>query len=222
MNLPAPLTEVLLRLAPVLLILVLHIATVASILRAQRKARAALLELAPNLGWTSIRRPHLSNDAVRGMWGGRVAALGWIPGQRNSPSRVTAGIDLARPGGFILRARSAKEGFLSRPVVLFAPPKVEFFDPADAARYRAWSTDRSLVDSLLAIPGIRESLDANLAGGGVLTLRKGRLKIHRPLAGAAPARGWRSLRLALRQGPDPDRVRALAAEEWALLVKIAG
>jgi len=186
---------------------------VAVALRAQRKVRAALAAFASTLGWTEIRKPLFGTLAVRGTWNGRAAGLGWQPARKSTPAYVSAEIDLDRPGRFEIRSRGAKENFLRRPIMLFGPPKVDFFDPADAARYYAWASDRTLVDSLLAIPGIRERLDVNLADGGMLTLKRGRLKIRRALRGPR-ATGFR---MSFRIAADLGRVREIALEEWELL-----
>jgi len=203
--------------------------------RASRRVRKALYEFASTLGWTDLRRPFFGSMAVRGMWNGRAgdrfpsppgegsrgevsppgaaAAFGWQAAQKSTPAYVSAEIAFDRAGRFEIRARAARRNFLQRPIMLFGPPRIDLFDPADAARYDVWASDRTLVDSLLAVPGIRERLDANLAGGGVLSLRNARLRIRRPLR-TAPQKAFR---FRFKVGPDLDRVRAIAGEEWALL-----
>ena len=213
---------------------------VVAFVRASRRVRKALYEFAATLGWTDLRRPRFGSMAVRGMWNGRpgdrfpsppgegrrgevsppgvAAAFGWQPAQKSRPAYVSAEIAFDRPGRFEMRGRPAKGSFLERPIMLFGPPRIDLFDPADSARYDARASDRTLVDSLLAIPGIRERLDANLADGGVLRAKNGRLRIRRPLR-TAPQKGFR---FTFKVGPDLDRVRALAAEEWALLAMSPG
>jgi hypothetical protein len=196
-----------------LLILCVYVGVMTIMIRSSRRARRALFELAGTLGWTDVRKPLLGIAAVRGMWNGKAVAFSWRGKRKNTPPYLSAEIDLPRPGRFEIRSRTARENFLERRIMIFGPPKVELFEPADEARYRAWASDRSLVDSVLATPGIRERLDANLAEGGALSLKNGRLKIRRPLR-TPPARG---LRLVFRTGPDLDRIRTIALEEWGLI-----
>lgn len=217
--LPAPPMEEVLRLAPLLLFLVIYGILLVVIFRAQRKARKALFDFAAELGWSSLRKPHLSNDAVRGMWNGREAALGWLPASKSSPARVYALVEADRPGSFEIRSRPRRAAFFATPRRIFGPPQIELFDPADAARYCAWASDRSIVDGLLGIPGIRAALEANLQEQGVLKLGKGRLEIRRPFT-TARARVFG--RFAFRGGPDLDRLREVVREEWGLLARLAG
>ena len=139
--------------------------------------------------------------------------LGWQAAQKSTPAYVSAEIAFDRPGRFEFRRQMGKRGFLERPIMLFGPPRIEIFDTADSARYDAWASDRTLVDSLLAIPGIHEHLDANLADEGALRAKNGRLRIRRPLR-TAPQK---ALRFTFKVGPNLDRVRAMAAEEWELV-----
>lgn len=206
-----PFADVLLHSGPMLLILCVYVGVMTIMIRSSRRARRALFELAGTLGWTDVRKPVLGIAAVRGMWNGRAVSFGWQGQRKNTPPYLSAEIDVARPGRIVIRSRTAKESFFLRPIMIFGPPRVELFDPADQARYRVWASDRSLVDSLLAIPGIRERLDPNLAEGGALSLKNGRLKIRRPLRKPV------GLRLAFRMGPDLERVRAIALEEWGLI-----
>ena len=68
--------------------------------------------------------------------------------------------------------------------------------------------DRSVLDRLLALPGIRPLLSENLqAGGGSMRLKNGVLRVRRSTRILA----------SFRLGPNPDQVCAIAREEWALL-----
>lgn len=203
-----------------LAIVVVNVVIVTMAFRAQRKVRVALSAFASTLGWGDLRKSSFRSLAVRGTWNGRAVGLGWQAAQKSTPAYVSAQIALDRPGRFEIRSRPAKESFLRRPIMLFGPPKIEFFDPADAARYHAWASDRPLVDSFLAISGIRERLDANLADGGVLSLKKGRLRIRRPFLSPRPS-GFK-LSFKVKVAPDLDRVRSIVAEEWGLLAMVAG
>jgi hypothetical protein len=180
--------------------------------RRQRKVGAALSQFVSTVGWSDVRKPFLKFAAMRGMWNGRSVGLLFSPASRNTPAYVSTEIDTVLSGRFEIRGRG-KKNFLNRPVMFFGPPKIDFFDPLDASRYLARSTDRSTVDSLLAKSGIRERLDANLIDDGVFTLRKGKLQIRRPLR-IPRTRGFR---LTFKTNPDLDRIRAVAAEEWRLI-----
>ena len=181
-------------------------------MRSQRRILEALRKMAEGLGWSRLRRPFLSLSlTVAGEWNGRRVWLRYRPPSKNAPAFVAAEIALALPGRFELRGRPERDRLWNRAFVLFGPPAVELFVPADAARFRAWSADRTLLDRLLALPGIRPFLERNLLpGDGALTLRDGRLRVRR--SPARTAGGWR-----LRFGSDPERVLEVAKEEWDLI-----
>ena len=195
-------------------IMVANVVFVAIAVRKQRLIRKDLAGLAASFGWSDIRRPALGSQAVKGTWNGCSVGFQWQPAQKNAPAHLATRIDSPRWSGarFEMRSR-AKRRFLDRPIMIFGPPKIEFFDPADAGRYEAWASDRTTVDSLLAIPGIRESLDVNLADGGVLSAKNGTLRIRRALRSPRLT----GFKLTMKTPPDIDRIRAMAKEEWELL-----
>jgi hypothetical protein len=214
-----PLAEFAARYGLLVAILGLTLAIVAVAVRSQRIVRDELYRYAGTLGWEARRKPAFAATglAVRGSWQGRPAALVYHPPSKSSPAYLTAEIGLPAAGRFEIRSKTPRGSFLSLPIVVFGPPTVDLFDPEDAARLRAWADDRSLVDRLLAIPGIRPRLETNLAGGGVLTLRKGRLRLRRRVR-ADRSRGFQ---MAMRLGPDLEKVRRIAAEEWSLVSSAA-
>jgi hypothetical protein len=197
------------REAAFLLLLALALGLMVFALRSQHRVREALGRLATGFGWEDLRKPFFAVALlVRGTWKGRPVALRYRPPSKNSPPYVSVEIAVPLPGRFELRSRPQHLAFWNRPIALFGPPAVDLFDPADAAGFRAWADDRSALDRLLALPGIRPLLSENLqAGGGSLRLKNGVLRVRRA------TRIFASFRL----GPNPDQVCAIAREEWALL-----
>ncbi len=179
-------------------------------LRSQRRIHEALRQLAVGLGWIEVRKPWLTLVlSVVGTWNGRRVALHYKPASKNSPAYIAAEISLPLTGRFELRACPEKESPFDRPIVLFKPPVIELFDPSNAASFQAWGEDRTTVERLLAVPGIRDLLARNLREGrGVLRLKKGTFRIRRP--SSSPAR-----RFPL--GPSPDWVVEIAREQWDLI-----
>ncbi len=195
--------------AAVLLALALALGFMVLALRSQHRVREALRELAAGFGWEDLRKPFFAVTLlVTGTWNGRAVALRYRPPSKNSPPYVSAEITLSLPGRFELRGRPQYPAFWNTPIVLLGPPAVDLFDPADAAEFRAWADDRSVLDRLFALPGIRPLLSENLgAGGASLRLKNGVLRARR------------STRIfpSFRFGADPDQICAIAREEWALL-----
>lgn len=110
-------------------------------------------------------------------------------------------------GRFELRCRPAKDSFWNRSLSFFRPPLIEFFDPQDE-QFRAWGDDRTTVDRLLALTGVRPALAIQLCGGdGVLTLTKGILGIRRPFPRSR----------AFDAGPDPEKAGQMVRAEWDLV-----
>lgn len=199
----------LVREAAFLLLLALALGLMVFALRSQHRVREALQRLAAGFGWEDLRKPFFAVALlVTGTWKGRPVALRYRPPSKNSPPYVSTEIGLALPGRFELRGRPQHLAFWNRPIAFFGPPAVDLFDPADAAEFRAWADDRSVLDRLFALPGIRPLLSENLqAGGGSLRLKNGVLRVRRSTRILA----------SFRLGPNPDQVCAIAREEWALL-----
>jgi len=103
----------------------------------------------------------------------------------------------------------AGEGLVLDTVALLLPaPVIELFDPQDE-QFRAWGDDRTTVDRLLALSGVRPALAIHLCGGdGILTLTKGILGIRRPCPRSK----------AFDLGPDPETAREMVRVEWDLLL----
>jgi len=203
------------RYAIFLLFALLYVVLISVAARKQRRIRKALAELAASFGWSGIRTHAFAAMSVTGTWNGRAVDFRWRAPYKNAPAYLSVTIAVERPGRFEMRAR-AKGSFLNRPIMMFSPPKIDLFDPADAARYEAWATDRTAVDLALAVPGVRDRLDANLADGGVLSQKKERLRIRRALR--LPR--LMGFTLTFKSTPDLDRILALAAEEWELVKSI--
>ncbi len=199
----------LVREAAFLLALALALGLMVLALRSQHRVRDALRQLAAGFGWEDLRKPFFAVTLlVTGAWKGRPVALRYRPPSKNSPPYVSAEIALSVPGRFELRGLPQGGAFWNRPVVLFGPPAVELFDPADAAEFRAWADDRSVLDRLFALPGIRPLLSENVrAGRGALRLKNGVLRVRR-----SPG-----ILASFRPGSNSDQVCAIAREEWALL-----
>ena len=197
------------RQAAFLLFLALALGLMVFALRSQHRVREALQRVAAGFGWEDLRKPFFAVALlVTGIWKGRPVALRYRPPSKNSPPYVSIETTLPLPGRFELRGQPQRLAFWNRPIMLFGPPAVDLFDPADAAEFRAWADDRSLLDRLFALPGIRPLLSANLqAGLGSLRLKSGVLRVRRS------TRIFASFRLAI----DADQVCAIAREEWALL-----
>lgn len=197
------------REAAFLLLLVLTVGVTVFALRSQHRAWEALRRLAAGFGWEGLRQPFLAvTPVVTGTWNGRAVSLRYRPPTKNSPPHISLEMALQLPGRFELRGQPQHPGFWNRPIVLFGPPAVDLFDPADAAEFRAWADDRSALDRLFALPGIRPLLTENLrAGRGSLRLKNGVLRVRRPTRIFTP----------FRLGSNPDEVCAIAREEWALL-----
>ena len=208
-------TSFLSRYAIFLVFALLNVVLISVAARKQRRIRKALAELAASFGWTGIRTHAFGAMSVTGTWNGRAVDFRWRAPYKNAPAYLSISNAVERPGRFEMRARG-KGSFLNRPIQLFSPPKIDFFDPSDAERYEAWATDRTAMDLMLAIPGIRGRLDVNLADGGVLSQKKGRLRIRRAL------RLPRSMgfTLTFKSTPDLDRILAMAAEEWELVKSV--
>lgn len=195
-------------------ILLGNVVLVAIAMRKQRQIRRDLAALAASFGWSEVRRPFFGSLTVKGTWNGCAVGFQWQPPQKSAPAHLGIRIESPRLAGarFELRSR-VKQSLLNRPIMVFGPPKIDFFDPADSARYEAWASDRTAVDSLLAIPGIRERLDVNLADGGELSAKKGTLRIRRALRSPRLT----GFRLTVKTSPGIDRIRAMAKEEWDLM-----
>jgi hypothetical protein len=170
--------------------------------------RREVYRLAGELGWTELKKPWLGRRTVAGLWnGGRVAIL-YVPPGRGTPAFLSTEMELPLSGRFEIRCRPAKEAFWNRTFSFFRPPVIEFFDPQDE-QFRAWGDDRTAVDRLLALPGVRAALGTHLcAGDGVLTLTKGILGIRRPFARSR----------LFDAGPDPEKAGEMIRAEWEMLL----
>jgi len=175
----------------------------------QHRVRRELYRLAGELGWTELKRPWLTaHRTVAGFWNGRRAAILYVPPGRGTPAFLATEIELPVSGRFELRCRPPKDSFWNRSLSFFRPPVIELFDPQDE-QFRAWGDDRTTVDRLLALPGVRPALAIQLCGGyGVLTLTKGILRIRRPFPRSR----------TFDVGPDPEQAREMVRAEWDLLV----
>jgi hypothetical protein len=171
--------------------------------------RRELYRLAGELGWTELKRPWLAaRRTVAGLWNGRRVAILYVSPGKGTPAFLSTEIELPVSGRFELRCRPAKDSFWNRSLSFFRPPVIEFFDPQDE-QFRAWGDDRTTVDRLLALPGVRPALATHLCGGdGVLTLTKGILGIRRPFARSR----------LFDVGPDPEAAREMVRTEWDLLL----
>lgn len=197
------------REAAFLLLLAVALGLMVFALRFQHRVREALRQLAVGFGWQDLRKPFFAVTlSVTGTWKGRPVALRYRPPSKNSPPYVLTAVSLALPGRFELRGQPQHDAFWNRPIVLFGPPAIDLFDPADAAEFRAWADDRTALDRLFALPEIRPLLSENLqVGRGSLRLKSGVLRVRRPTRIFA----------SFRPGSNPDEVCAIAREEWALL-----
>lgn len=217
--LPAPTGETISRinrkdilaLIPVLLSLALGIGLLTRFLVSQHRLRRELYRLAGELGWTDLTRPWLTRRTVSGIWNGRRVGFHHVPPGKGTPAFLSTEIELPLSGRFELRCRPAKDSFWNRTLSFFRPPVIEFFDPQDE-QFRAWGDDRTIVDRLLALPGIRPALAIHLCrGDGVLTLTKGILGIRRPFARAR----------LVDVGPGPETAGEMGRAEWDLLVAVS-
>jgi len=175
----------------------------------QHRVRRELYRLAGELGWTELKRPWLTaRRTVAGLWNGRRVAILYVPPGRGTPAFLSTEIELPLSGRFQLRCRPAKDSFWTRSLSFFRPPVIELFDPQDE-QFRAWGDDRTTVDRLLALSGVRPALAIHLCGGdGILTLTKGILGIRRPCPRSK----------AFDLGPDPETAREMVRVEWDLLL----
>ncbi|HYR45809.1 MAG TPA: hypothetical protein VER78_02295 [Thermoanaerobaculia bacterium] len=175
----------------------------------QHRVRRELYRLAGEVGWTERKRPWLTpRRTVAGLWNGRLVAIQYVPPGKGTPAFLSTEIELPLSGRFELRCRPAKGSFWNRPLSFFRPPVIELFDPQDE-KFRAWGDDRTTVDRLLALPGVRPALSMHLCGDdGVLTLRKGILAIRRSFPRSR----------AFDVGPDPAEAGEMVRAEWDLLM----
>lgn len=179
--------------------------------------RCALADTATSLSWEDVRTPWWpTRKTVAGVWNGRAAAFCYVaPSRYGFPAFLHTELATDSPGRFEIKGHSDEGDLLAGGVRFLGPQEVPLFDPGDAARFHAYGDDRTIVDQMLALPGMRDAL-ALLLSTPASTFHLTN-KIFRAGLRVGALDPGAPLRASFGIHPPVEQVRDSALEEWAVL-----
>lgn len=179
--------------------------------------RRALAETARSLGWENVRTPWWpTRKTAAGIWNGRAAAFCYVaPSRYGFPAFLHTELAADSPGRFEIKGHTDEGDLLAGGVRFLGPPEVPLFEPADAARFHAYGNDRTSIDRMLALPGMRDALARLLSTpASTFHLANGIFRAGLRVGALDPAAPLRS---SFGIHPPVEQVQDAALEEWAVL-----